>query len=113
GEVEDAVSPAGGEDGVDRLGVAQVDRVGLDLAAGDLGDPAEGGGLAVGEVVEDHHVVSGFDEEHHGVAPDVPGPAGDHDAHGPTLASPTGRIAACPSPCRPRSSRVPSTCCST
>ncbi len=64
------------ENAAQRFYVAGVDFPENDLASDDFLDTIQSRGFRVGKVVDNHHIISGFDESHRGVCADVSGTSG-------------------------------------
>ena len=87
GEVDHGVDLLGGEEMLGLVVVGQVEGVHGQVRAGQGLETVDHRRLAVGEVVDDEHVVPGGDELDHGVRADVAGSAADEYAHGATLST--------------------------
>jgi len=85
GEVDDRVDPLTSKEALGLVGVTKVERVDLQMLAGDRLEPADHRRLGVGEAVDDQDIVTRGNELDDGVRADVAGPTGDEDSHAHTV----------------------------
>jgi hypothetical protein len=80
-EVQDCFDRRVGEDSIESLAIENIDLVKLHGLAGELLDPFNGGMGAIGEVVDDYHIVAGLEKDETGMTADIACPPGDQYAH--------------------------------
>ena len=88
GEVDHRLDRVAGEDAVEAGPIEEVDVMECGGAPGQLFDPVKRLFVAVGKIVDDHHVVAGAQQFKDGVAADVARAAGDQDCHVRILTGP-------------------------
>ena len=71
--------PVSGQDLHQRRRISNIDRVKYRLDPCNGGDAVKDSDIRIGQVVQDHHIISRLLQVDHGVRTDIPGPAGDND----------------------------------